>query len=384
MNLNKPIGPIGVLLGTIIGVGIFGLPYVGYHAGMLSLVASFIVAIGLIFVISEAYGRVIIGTTGRHRLPGYVERYLGYRWKQLALFTTTLGIWGSILSYMLVGGDFLSQLFKPLAGGSLTFYSLVFLLVGAWLIYRDAKIIARVEIILLSLFAVVVILFIIYGWSNIEWRSLTLFNSANLLLPYGIALFALWGVSVLPEASEMIGAHHKRLRQTSLAALVISTVVYLIFVVVIVGVSGSSTTKDALSGLHQQLGDKVLMVGFIFGVIATFTSYLGLGLNLKHVFIYDYSQHPVTSTLMTCLIPLALYLGGLKNFLGVVSIVGGVILGVEGIIILALYVAFARRQRQMLGGNMPKLVLVAKATAVIFALGVAIGLLTPWLFKNIV
>ncbi len=383
MKRFKLLGPLGLLIGTIIGVGMFGLPYVGYHAGLLTLVISFAVAVGLLYVISEAYGRIIIGTSGRHRLPGYVEKYLGYNWKQAALLTVTVGIWGSILSYVLVGGEFLSNLFEPLIGGSPLFYSLAFFSLGAWLIHRDARMIARAEVVLMSLFVVMTAVFVIFGWPKIDWPALKLFSRTNLLLPYGVTLFALWGINVLPDVSELVAAQHRLLRRVTIISLLTATVIYLIFTVVIVGISGSGVTGDALGGLTGVIAQKILLVGYLFGVIATFTSYIGLGLDLKKVFMYDYGQHALIATLLTCLVPLALFLGGLKNFISVISVVGGVILGLEGILILSMYVTFARRQRRLLGGPLPKLVPLARFSAVIFALGVVIGLLTPWLLKNI-
>ena len=383
MKKNSLLGPLGLLIGTIIGVGMFGLPYVGYHAGLTALALSFAVAIGLIYVISEAYGRVIIGTQGKHRLPGYIEKYLGYNWKQVALLTVTVGIWGSILSYILVGGEFLSRLFGPLIGGSTLFYSLAFFGLGAWLIHRDARMIARAEVILMSLFVVMTALFVIFGWPKIDWSALPVFNSSHWLLPYGVMLFALWGINVLPDVSELVGGRHRQLRRITIISLLITTVIYLIFTFVVAGISGSAVTGDALAGLIGLIAQKILLIGYLFGVIATFTSFIGLGLDLKKVFMYDYGHHAADSTLLTCLVPLALFLGGLNNFIGVISVVGGVILGLEGILVLYMYVNFARRQRRLLGGPLPKLVPIAKASSVIFALGVIIGLLTPWLLQNV-
>ncbi|MBU1148577.1 hypothetical protein KKI23_00635, partial [Patescibacteria group bacterium] len=117
---------VAIMMGAILGVGIFGLPFLGYHAGILPLLGFFVLAIVILYGVSFAYGQVILGTNARHRFPGYVETYLGHNWKLLAFVTTSVGIWGALLSYLIIGGSFLGQIFIPLAGGSEIFYTILF------------------------------------------------------------------------------------------------------------------------------------------------------------------------------------------------------------------------------------------------------------------
>src|SRR3989338_4596065 len=101
---------LGMMIGAIIGVGIFGLPYAfaqsGFAIGLLELfiLGSFLTILQLMF------GEVVVQTPGTHRLVSYIGLYLGPVWKWVALLAFDLGIWGAMLAYMVVGGEFLHAL----------------------------------------------------------------------------------------------------------------------------------------------------------------------------------------------------------------------------------------------------------------------------------
>ena len=78
MNFLKA---LSVFLGTVIGVGIFGLPYVALKAGFFVTVFYFLFMVLIAVSIHFLYAEVALGTKGIHRLPGYVEKYLGEKWK---------------------------------------------------------------------------------------------------------------------------------------------------------------------------------------------------------------------------------------------------------------------------------------------------------------
>ena len=80
---------IAVLIGQIVGVGIFGMPFLFAKAGLLSLL-FFIVFIGLVqYFIHLVYANLVLATPTYHQLPGYTEMYLGRRAKNF-IFVTNL------------------------------------------------------------------------------------------------------------------------------------------------------------------------------------------------------------------------------------------------------------------------------------------------------
>ena len=76
-----------VLVGSMVGVGIFGLPYAfaqaGFWVGM-----GLLVAIGLITMLVDLmYGEVILRTHATHQIMGYARLYLGPNAQRILFFS---------------------------------------------------------------------------------------------------------------------------------------------------------------------------------------------------------------------------------------------------------------------------------------------------------
>ena len=144
-----------VLVGGMVGVGIFGLPYVfaqaGFWAGM-----GLLVAIGLAtLLIDLMYGEVILRTHAQHQIMGYARLYLG-PYAQRVLFSRPflMGYVG-LLAYIIISGDFLNTLLAPFFYTSVTTYSALFGIILSLAVLRGIKIISRVELFFSGLFIVV-------------------------------------------------------------------------------------------------------------------------------------------------------------------------------------------------------------------------------------
>ena len=80
------------LIGTIVGAGFLGIPYVVSKSGFtLGLIHMMI--IGIVITLTMLYlGEIIQRTRSSHQLPGYAERYLGKEGKRLMSFSVSFGI----------------------------------------------------------------------------------------------------------------------------------------------------------------------------------------------------------------------------------------------------------------------------------------------------
>ena len=107
-----------VLVGTMIGVGMFGIPFAfaqaGFFVGMIYLVMLGLATITLQLM----YAEVTLHTPGKHRLVGYMRRYFNQKWAMAAAFVFLGGSWGALIAYILIGGNFLGQLLMPFFGGT--------------------------------------------------------------------------------------------------------------------------------------------------------------------------------------------------------------------------------------------------------------------------
>jgi len=347
---------LSVFLGTVIGVGIFGLPFVAFKAGFFVVVFYFLFMALVAIFINFLYGEVVLGSKKMHRLPGYVGEYLGEKWKRVTFLVITVGLMGALLAYLIIGGQFLNFFLGPYLGGNSTLYTLLFFGLSAYLVFRGIKSISGIELSLLFVLFIILAVLFIKAFPSINISYFKTLNPKFLFFPYGVILFSLWGSAVIPEIKEMLPARNVsssdaggagsriRLRRVIFWGTVIAVVIYLFFIFIVLGASGPATSEEAISGLEQTLGDKIIKLGFIFGVITCFTSFLTLALTLKKVFWYDFGIPKKFAWFLTCFLPLLLFLLGIREFIEVISFTGAIAIGVEGIIIVFLYRAFLKKK----------------------------------------
>lgn len=134
------------------------------------------------------------------------------------------------------------------------------------------------------------------------------------------------------------------MRPAIMAALAIAVALYLLFALVVVGVSGEVTSPESLAGLFGFMGTPIIMLGSLLGVLTISTSYVVLGTALYETFHIDYRIPPLAAWFTTLVPPLLLFVSGLRNFIDVIGLVGAVSVGIQGVLILAAYLR-ARKMR---------------------------------------
>lgn len=331
----------GVLTNTIIGIGIFALPYVALKVG-LPLALFYLIALGTVVgLIHSMFGEVALKTPDYKRLVGFAKIHLG-RWAQVvAIAISIIGFFGSLLAYIIIGGQFLYQLCAPFWGGTETLYGIVYFALGALFVYLGISFISRFQFWGLILFFLILILLGLKGAPLIAWENFSLRTGGitDIFIPYGPILFAFWATSSIPEIEEILGRNGTKRMLEKVIAASMATVffTYLSFIFFIVGISGAGTAESALVGLQEVLGPSVAAVLFFLGFITTFTSFIITGLALKKIFAYDLKINKNLAWLITSAIPIALFLSGLRDFMMIFSLIGGVFLAIDGILILLMY-----------------------------------------------
>ena len=332
---------IATLSGMIIGVGVFSLPYVTLKVGFWIILAYFLILGTLVILVHQFFGELALVTPDLKRLPGFAKFHLGNFAEKVAFVSTILGDFGAILAYLIVGGEFLTELLSPIFGGGNLFWTLFYFSLGAILIFFGIKAIARVEFWGLVLFFIILLAIFFKSFWQIKLTNLFPRPDYNqLFLPYGVILFSLWGAALIPEVEEMLGEKKLLLRKIIFISILIPIFIYLFFIYLVLGITGPQTTESALTGLKNFLGDGIVSLGLFFGVLTTFTSFIALGLTLKNVFRYDLKIDKTISWAITCFIPLFLFLIGVKQFIPVIAFVGATMLGIDGILILLMYYKF--------------------------------------------
>jgi len=92
------------LIGTVVGAGILGIPYVIAQAGFLYGLILMLVLGGAYIFINLFVGEIILRTRKQHQLPGYVGKYLGPWGKKLMAFSVLVGSYGALTAYLIGEG----------------------------------------------------------------------------------------------------------------------------------------------------------------------------------------------------------------------------------------------------------------------------------------
>ncbi len=326
-----------VLVGTIVGAGIFGLPYAFAKSGFI-IGLFYLLVLAVVFLITKlCYAEIILRTQDDLEMPGYVSRYLGKKGKVLITCSLILGIYGALTAYLIGVGEFLFSILNPLVGGSQIFWSLVFWVIASYFVLRGIGIVSQIEMIMALGLIFIVLLVFVLSYPYLDLNNLKTINFRDFLFPYGVVLFALGGASALPTMRRILGPKTNLIKKSIVLGTLIPILIYIIFCFSVIGVSGLNTSETALTGLAKLTNGRVLLIGGIFGILAMTTSFLALGFILRELIHRDYKVPLIPAWSLTVLIPILLFLLGLRSFILVISFAGGILSGIQGIVLIAAY-----------------------------------------------
>lgn len=327
---------VAVLMGSIIGVGIFGIPFSFTKAGFLT---GFLFLLGLTaftLIINLAYGEMILRTNRTHGIVGYAQIYLGDFWKKVAFFTFVLSSYSALLAYIIVGGEFLSNILSFQFALSPFALSFIFFITGALAVAGGLRLVSTIDLFMSLLYIGGVILILGWGAHKIDFGNFGLFNKDYWFLPYGVLLFALSGSSIVLQR-EVLEGRENQFKRAIIWGTILPAIIYLIFSFTVVGISGDTTSPEAFFGLLPFLGSRIIWFGSAFGLLAIFTSFLTLGDVLKESFRYDFNLKKPLAWLLAILPPWLIFSLGVNNFINVISLAGAVAVGLQSIMFIFIY-----------------------------------------------
>lgn len=334
MKISRNILAGATIVGTVIGAGVFGIPYVFAKSGVLVCLAYFLILGVVVGFLHLFLGEAILRTSQKMRLVGLAELYLGKKAKVLAVGAVFVGVAGSLLVYLILAGDFLRIIFPQAPALE---FSVLFWLVMALVILAGIGTVAVSEFLMTAFLILAGFLIFSFCLPKISLANFSLVLGQNLFLPFGVFFFSLVGWSAVSEAADLL-ANKKNLKKVIVASLLFCVLFYIIFGLSISGVLGQNTTQEAMAGLagifHNRLF--VVLLG-LFGFLAVATSYLTFSNYLKNILVLDYKMPKAWGYALALLSPLALFLLGLREFLPVVSFLGAFIGLLEGSLILLIF-----------------------------------------------
>ncbi len=321
-----------IVSGTI-GAGMLGIPYAIARVGM-GLGILYIIGIGLLMMsVNLILGRITVVNGEELQLVGLAKKYLG-RGGGIAMslisYTTLLSV---LTVYIIGSGQALSAIF----GGSNVMWSLIFFGIEALLVSFGLRTVKTAEaFILMFLFAVILGLTLVsvehvqvINWQHLDWTQI--------FFPFGVLLFAFHGATSVPEAHSLLLNKEKTFKRAIISANLITIFIYILFTLVVVGVTGLATTEIATIGLGKVMGETIFLLGSLFAVIAMGGGFLMAGVALRDSMRWDFNWPDWGATAVVCLVPLAIFSLGLRHFVEAIGLIGGVLMSMEMILILAIY-----------------------------------------------
>lgn len=337
---------ISSLAGTVIGGGIFAVPYVVSKAGLLGVVIFFPLLIFVQYLLHKIYAEVVLSTKQMHRLPGYVGVYCRKRFRNTVLAISIIGKHGTLLIYVILGGIFLYGILSPVFGGSVFLYTTVLFLIEAFIVLVGLRLIANAEFVFTSLIIVVIMVIFYKSLGSLQMAHYHVVDFSHLALPYGPIFLAVGGQAAIPEVCRLLKKEKKKIRSAIAWGTILPGALTAIFALIVVGITGPQTTPDALVGLKQYFSNGIITFTLLLGLLTVTTSFIIISQSLREVYWWDLKIEKKTAWVLACGVPFLLYALGLRNLTAVVGVTGSIVGGIFGIILIILLFT-VKKKRQL-------------------------------------
>lgn len=328
--------PAGFLISSIIGAGMFALPFVFQLSGLVPAIlylAFFGIMSALIHLI---YADIVLRTREtRHQFPGYIRQYLGTTtgaFSSVLAFTTLLF---TLTAYLILSIGFLhiiAPTLSPLVALS------VFWALSTLVIFINVKNTAIFDAITTTITLGAIGAIFYYWGSSIPFNSAAfpILNSSAVLLPFGPVLFSLLGLSAVPPLVAYVrkeGVPFITMKKAIVVGSTLPALFYLLFVLAVWGMS-TTVSPDSVSGLINITPHFILIILSILGIVSLWDSYASVGRDMHKLLEYEWNTSPILALVIVAGAPFALYLLGFQNFIAIISAVGGIFLSTWGILIV--------------------------------------------------
>ncbi len=327
-----------LIIGAVIGAGVFGIPYSMSQSGILFGILNLIFVGFIVLSMTLFMGEIVLRTKGKMQFTALAEKYLGKWGKWTMFFSMAIGIYGALTAYLVGIGESITHLL----GGNPIIYSIIFFVLATPLIYFGLKTVTKVEF---GLSAFLVAIFIIISISllpHLKFQNISYNNPKRALYPYGVILFATLGYPIIPEVTMILKRNEKKIMSAIAVAMISCLSIYALFSVSMIGTFGENVSEIATNSLKGTLGD----LGTIVAILAMATGFLALGIVLKDVYHLDLRINPKLSWGLVILIPMLIFISFSPSFITAILLTGTYSGGLAGVI-SALMVKEARKKSEL-------------------------------------
>jgi amino acid permease len=324
---------VALIVGATIGAGILGIPYAVSEAGIV-IGIIYIVGLGLLMAsINLMVGEVATRTVKNLQIVGLTRKYVGERGGVLMMGLFYTQICGILILYLIAEGQILSSFF----GGSPWVWSIVFWAVASLIVYFGIQAVKKAEVVLTSIIVIVIAFIGFLCLPHVDTSFYDHHNMAYFFIPYGVVLFSFSGIGTIPAAYRLLYGKADLFKKAIVISSLISIVIYVIFTILVVGVTGGETTEIATVGLGQAIGRSMFYFANIFAMLAMTTSFLMLSMEAKDSLKWDFDFSHNLGSGLALGVPLVVFLAGVGQFIELMSVLGGVFVSMEMFLMIYVY-----------------------------------------------
>jgi amino acid permease len=325
-----------ILAGTIIGAGIFSLPYVvsqlGLVLGFLFLYVFFVIYL----LVHRMYADLLAKESGTHDFSFLAHKYFKPFSARITTWIVILELTFVLLVYLTVAPGLLKISF----GVEGTLYLLVFWLISSLFIFLPLRFTGIAHALATIAIVGIVGLAVYSGFSKpLVTSPFESMNLALFFLPFGPLLFSFSGRPAISKVVEeqkeaSVSGHWFPLKRVIFWGTAIPAILYAVFII--------SVLKMEPHPLPEALKSVSLPADFlrffgILGLLATWTSYFMAGKNIRDILYKDRGVPSWIGYLIPCVLPIVMFFTVSSSFFLVLSLTGGVFLACEGICIIMMW-----------------------------------------------
>lgn len=315
------------LLGTIIGAGVFGVPAMmgawGVVAGSIGFWLLALLVLGVHLLLAEA----VSAYRSQARVAGLARHWLGPWAGAMTGMAQTLQVFGGNLAYIILGGEFLNAI-ALMVGFHLPVlvWQTLFWVAGGVVVFIGLGWMARIEAFLTWLLVGVMLLIIMGLIGRMDPDLLIVVAPKMTFEPYGVFLFSLFGMTIIPELEQVVSGRREDLRIAVMRGTLIAALLTYVFGMA-AWLASSGVLGRSAADLIGLLPPVLTVVVPIFGFLAIATSYITTAFDLDAMFRVDYHFKRWTAQLVALGVPIGLLFLTNRDFLSTIGLVGSLFSG---------------------------------------------------------
>ncbi|MDI6821246.1 MAG: aromatic amino acid transport family protein [Patescibacteria group bacterium] len=327
----------GLLAGTIIGAGIFSLPYVFSRLGILCGVFYLLFFTLVYFVIHKMYAELAETCEHNHQFIYFIKTYLPKFLSKIASFSVLGGLIFVLTVYLILAPTFFETAFG--ISHSVSFF--IFWLFGSLFIFAKLNWMGWAEIAgTISVALIVLIIVIVSFDSPLKTPLFQKLDLTAIFLPFGPLLFSLAGRTAV---SKVVEEHRKIKKEGSNFSLkkvifwgtFIPAIIYFVFIIGVLKLN-PQVSPESLNSLGSLSPFLISLLG-IMGIITLWTSYFMIGINVKDILTLDLKISRLLAAFITLAVPPFLYFLGIRDFLSAVAFAGSVFVALEALFVIMMW-----------------------------------------------